>query len=224
MKTCENCGMDLQVALIYAKSFLRSKSFPETNKYWKNFKDCIENGKCPCKKAEDEIIDVNPKYNKKTKMYETTIRLNPLREVKNKKGCGEYLGFFCGEKGKDGYIILCQSCSGNHTRSKGKCDEEHSQLPVLVEKEPDVLDKPASSGSDFDLSKNKAGTHLKDYYRLDGEHGCNDKVMTWFYHEEDIKTFIKINKMHSSNAEFYNPKEKVIPLRVFIKLCGEGLR
>ncbi len=50
--SCKNCGMDLQVALIYAEGFLRSKSFPETNKYWKNFKDCIENGKCPYKKFE----------------------------------------------------------------------------------------------------------------------------------------------------------------------------
>ncbi|HEB47179.1 MAG TPA: hypothetical protein ENI22_01800 [Candidatus Pacearchaeota archaeon] len=51
-KTCSKCGMDLQVALSYAKSFLRSKTFPEMNEYWRNFKECLEKGICPCKKFE----------------------------------------------------------------------------------------------------------------------------------------------------------------------------
>ena len=50
---CQKCGMNLQVALGYAKSFLRSKTFPNTNEYWSNLKKSIESGQCPgCDKTD----------------------------------------------------------------------------------------------------------------------------------------------------------------------------
>jgi len=43
-KTEQLKGADLQVAYWMAKSFLRSKSYPETNNYWKAVeKYCIKN-------------------------------------------------------------------------------------------------------------------------------------------------------------------------------------
>jgi hypothetical protein len=36
------------------------------------------------------------------------------------------------------------------------------------------------------LSDKRAGTHLHDYFLEDGEHGGNPRVMTHFYHEEDV--------------------------------------
>lgn len=40
------------------------------------------------------------------------------------------------------------------------------------------------------LSDKRAGTHLHDYFLEDGEHGCNPEIMTYFYHEEDLKAAI----------------------------------
>lgn len=41
------------------------------------------------------------------------------------------------------------------------------------------------------LSEKKAGTHLHDYYLDDGEHGCNPNLMTYFYHEDDVKEAVQ---------------------------------
>ena len=158
---------------------------------------------CPCKKfvaENDKVPD---------KVVNDFIRKGLKKlEKPQKKGCGNIfmhkgMPFTCR------FPKLCPSCSGNHTPTVTGLVHD------LKKEKGDCMDKPLlsrrekTSAEDFDLSEK-----IDEYGVPSG-----GKVV----YVKDIKTFIKINKMHSSNAEFYNPREKVIPLRVFIKLCGKGL-
>lgn len=82
------------------------------------------------------------------------------------------------------------------------CDGAIMEYNPCIELEGHI-DKPGLTTNDYGaedweiyeeeetLSDKRAGTHLHDYFLDDGEHGCNASVMTHFYHEEDVKEFIK---------------------------------
>lgn len=53
---CEKCGLHQQAALNMAKAFVRSKSHPEMNSYWKYYKECLESGSCPCEKFKPKTV------------------------------------------------------------------------------------------------------------------------------------------------------------------------
>ena len=81
---------------------------------------------CDCEQfiTQEEVLNVNPEYNKNNKMYETTIKLNPLKEVLKtetfsravegttleNKGCGKVLYYSFSNPVKCQKDRLCPSC------------------------------------------------------------------------------------------------------------------
>ena len=148
---------------------------------------------CPCKKFEavhspldDQKGDVKGLPNISEKVMKGFM--SSMEDVKKgnyiivekgkpqkQKGCGKEFrkggfrdsGFICGEVGGKTGILLCPSCSGNHTRqTKPKKRGDNNQTPATsfsdgdtgqpAEKEPDRA--TTLSGSDFDLSDISRGT------------------------------------------------------------------
>lgn len=168
---CPNCGMDLQVALSFAKGFLRSKSYPEINSYWKNFKDCIEAGNCPCGK----IGIVSENYKCGCCDFETdniNEMIKHIREPKNQNQCArpqdnvfEFLKVYqnLSEKDKERFHKTLNHIKQNQSQGMEavKPEVEHSPNPAR--------DEIGFAGSNPAPGTRKGSLSKKDEEYLDKE-------------------------------------------------------